>query len=82
MHRDIKMVPVLQLDDLAALQAASKHLDELGFRSDVGPFGDLPAEQHAPWMTPANGGYLFYLDPNDRYEEAMSALGRFFGCTD
>lgn len=73
------MKPVLQLQDLEALEKASAHLAERGHPSRVGPFDELPASEHAGWMSPDQGGYLLYLPDDDRFEQAMDCLGSFFG---
>lgn len=81
MSEEPTLVPVLQLGDRAALEAAREHLGREGFVTRVGPFEELPDAQRQDWMVPANGGFLFYLE-KDRYEAAMPLLGRFFGCTE
>ncbi len=75
-----KLIPVLQMDDKEALEAAGKHLEENGYRVDVGPFSDIPEGELQDWMTPENGGYIFYLEESE-YEAAMNMLGDFFGYT-
>jgi len=81
MKEQVELVPVLQLPDLDAMKAAQAHLEKNGYRTKVGPFGDLPAEQRKEWMKPEKGGYLFYLE-KAKYEPAMKMLGKFFGCTE
>jgi hypothetical protein len=76
-----ELIPVLQLADLEALKAAQVHLAKAGYVTNVGPFSELPKSQYEDWMTPANGGYLFYLE-KARYKPAMDMLGNFFGCTE
>ena len=73
-----KLIPVLQMDDIEALNAAKKHLEENGYRAAVGPFSDLSDAELQDWMTPENGGYMFYLEES-KYEPAMNMLGDFFG---
>ena len=75
------LVPVLQMDDLVALKAAGKHLEENGFRMEIGPFSDLPESELQDWMTPENGGFIFYLEES-KYQDAMTMLGDFFGYTE
>ncbi len=74
------LIPVLQLEDREALQAAQNHLGAHGYRTRVGPFDELPEDEREDWMTPANGGYLFYLE-REKYEPAMTLLGEVFGYT-
>ena len=74
------LIPVLQMDDLDAMNSAKKHLEENGYLTKVGPFSELPASERKDWMTPANGGYIFYLE-KDKYQKAMELLGTFFGYT-
>ena len=74
------LIPVLQLDDIEALKAARKHLEENGYEVDVGSFSDLPQSEWQDWMTPENGGFIFYLEESN-YEAAMTMLGDFFGYT-
>jgi hypothetical protein len=81
MDENAGLIPVLQLDDLEALKAARKHLEANGYKTRVGPFDELPEAERQDWMTPANGGHLFYLE-QAKYEPAMTMLGKFFGCTD
>ncbi|GEM_PF-3348018 len=81
MEENAELMPVLQLEDLAALEAAQEHLGNHGYKTRVGPFSELPVEAHEDWMTPENGGYLFYLE-KAKYEPAMTMLGEFFGCTE
>jgi hypothetical protein len=76
-----ELIPVLQLTDLEALKAAQVHLAKDGYVTKVGPFSELPKSQYEDWMTPANGGYLFYLE-KAKYKPAMNMLGKFFGCTE
>jgi hypothetical protein len=76
-----ELIPVLQLADLEALRAAQVHLAKDGYVTNVGPFSELPKSQYQDWMTPANGGYLFYLE-KAKYKPAMDVLGKFFGCTE
>ena len=75
-----KLIAVLQMDDIEALKAARKHLEENGYRTDISPFSDLPEDELQEWMTPENGGYVFYLEES-KYETAMNMLGDFFGYT-
>jgi len=75
-----KLIPVLQMDDIKALEAAREHLEDNGFMADVRPFSDLPESGLQDWMTPENGGYLFFLEES-KYEDAMNMLGDFFGYT-
>ena len=56
------LIPVLQLGDLQALKATRVRLSRLGYVARVGPFSELSQAQYQDWMTPANGGYLFYLE--------------------
>ena len=81
MEETVELIPVLQLGELAALKAAQEHLGKHGYKTRVGPFDELPSAAHQDWMTPANGGYLFYLE-KAKYEPAMDMLGKFFGCTE
>lgn len=76
-----ELIPVLQLTDLDALKAAQVHLSKEGYVTIVRPFSELPESQCQDWMTPANGGYLFYLE-KAKYKPAMDVLGKFFGCTE
>jgi hypothetical protein len=78
MSEPTELTPVLQLNDLEALKAAQKHLGKHGYRTRVGPFSELPSDAHQDWMTPASGGYLFYLE-KATYKPAMTMLGKFFG---
>ncbi len=73
-----KLIPVLQMDDIGALEAARKHLENEGFLADVRPFRDLAEGGLQEWMTAENGGYLFYLE-EAKYDDAMKLLGDFFG---
>ncbi|MCK5117812.1 MAG: hypothetical protein KAR44_14550 [Candidatus Aegiribacteria sp.] len=75
-----KLIPVLQMDDIKALEAARKHLEENGFKADIGSFSDLPEGDLQDWMIPENGGWMFYLE-EAKYEAAMNMLGDFFGYT-
>ena len=72
------LIPVLQMDDREALEGAREHMGGLGYRARISPFEDLPDSMHQDWMTPTNGGFLFYLE-KERLEPAMELLGRFFG---
>ncbi|MBC8478141.1 hypothetical protein H8D51_01215 [bacterium] len=74
------LIPVLQLCDLDALKAARVHLQHEGFETKIVPFAELPETERQDWMTPKDGGYLFYLE-QARHEPAMEMLGKFFGCT-
>ena len=71
-------MPVLQMDDIEALEAAAVHLEENGFKAVVGAFGELAEKDIDDWMTPENGGYLFYIEASV-YEDAMTLFGDFFG---
>jgi len=75
------LIAVLQMDDLEALNSAKKHLEENGFKAAIGPFAELSGDDRQDWMTPENGGYIFYLE-KEKYQEAMEMLGTFFGYTD
>jgi len=81
MSDEISMIPVLQFAEENDLRQASEHLTGLGFQNRYGPFGDLPEEMYTDWMTPADEGYICYLPENEKFEEAMDALGKFFGYT-
>ncbi len=72
------LIAVLQMDDLDALKSAKKHLEDNGYKAEVGSFSELPEAEHQDWMTPANGGYIFYLEKG-KYQVAMEMLGKFFG---
>jgi hypothetical protein len=72
-----ELIPVLQLEDLEALRAAQEHLEKADYVVKVIPFSDLPQSERQDWMTPANDGYLFYLE-KAKYEPAMQMLGEFF----
>jgi len=72
------LIPVLQMDDRAALDAAMEHLSEQGYKAEVGSFSDLTKVEHQDWMTPENGGFIFYLEES-KYEAAMTMLDDFFG---
>ncbi|MCD4706877.1 MAG: hypothetical protein K8S62_03980 [Candidatus Sabulitectum sp.] len=78
MNKNPELIPVLQMDDLDALNSAKKHLEENGFAAEVRLFSELPSSEHPDWIIPANGGYIFYLE-KDRYREAMEMLGTYFG---
>jgi len=80
MNTGKELIPVLQMDDLEALQAAEKHLNDNGYETRIGPFNELPETEISDWMTPSNGGFLFYLE-KERYQPAMQMLGEFFGYT-
>jgi hypothetical protein len=73
-----ELIPVLQLEDLSALEEASDHLKKAGYLANIIPFSELPESEWQEWMTPANGGYLFYLEKG-KYEPAMKMLGELFG---
>lgn len=75
-----KLIPVLQMDDIEALKAARKHLEENGYRADVSSFSDIPEIELQDWMMPENGGYMFYIEES-KYEAAMNMLEDFFGYT-
>lgn len=75
-----KLIPVLQMDDIKALDAAREHLEENGYRADVSPFSDIPEGELQDWMAPDNGDYVFYVEES-KYEAAMNMLGDFFGYT-
>lgn len=79
MEENADLMPVLQLEDLDALKAAREHLAQNGYRTQVGPFAELPEAEWQDWMTPSNGGYLLYLE-RAHYAPAMDMLGKFFGC--
>jgi hypothetical protein len=73
------LIPVLQMDQLDALEAAREHLEEKGFRTWIEPFSEMSTDLiDEDWMIPENGGYIFYLE-EDKFEEAMTILGDFFG---
>ncbi len=74
------LVPVLQLENLAALEAARDFLTRKGYQCRVGPFHELPPDQQLRWMKPVRGGYLLYLEQTDRYKSGMELLEEFFGC--
>ncbi|MEA3265623.1 MAG: hypothetical protein U9P42_01590 [Candidatus Fermentibacteria bacterium] len=74
------LIAVLQMDDLEALNSAKRHLEENGYHAEVGPFAELPVSDRQDWMTPENGGYIFYLE-KEKYQAAMKMLGTFFGYT-
>lgn len=75
-----KLIPVLQMDDLGAIEAAREHLEENGYRADVRLLSDLPESELQDWMTPENGDYMFYIEES-KFETAMNMLGDFFGYT-
>ena len=81
MKQEKELIPVLQLEDPEALEAAAKHLNEKGYETRVGLFAELAEEDIADWMNPSAGGWLFYLE-KERYEPAMELLGDFFGYTE
>jgi len=78
---DEKLIPVLQMDDIEALKAAMKHLEENGFRTDIGSFSDLSDDELRDWMIHENGGYIFFVEES-QYEAAMNILGDYFGFTE
>ncbi|MCK5131417.1 MAG: hypothetical protein KAR40_04620 [Candidatus Sabulitectum sp.] len=80
MNENPVLMAVLQVDDLDVLNSAKKHLEENGYKAEVGPFAELPESEHQDWMTPANGGYIFYLE-KEKYQPAMEMLVTFFGYT-
>lgn len=73
-----ELMPVLQMDDIEALEAAAAHLEENGFKALVRSFSEMAEEDTDEWMTPENGGYLLYIEASE-YEDAMTLLGDFFG---
>ena len=75
-----KLIPVLQMEDKKVLEADGKHIEENGYRVDIGPFTDLQEDELQEWMTAENGGYVFYLEES-KYEAAMNMLGDCFGYT-
>jgi hypothetical protein len=81
MNTGKELIPVLQLDDLEALEAAEKHLNENGYETRIGPFEELQESEIFDWMIPSQGGFMFYLE-KDRYQPAMELLGEFFGYTE
>ncbi len=72
------LIAVLQMDELEFLNSAKKHLEEHGFKAEVGSFSDLSKSDHQDWMTPENGAYILYLE-KEKYTPAMDKLGKFFG---
>ncbi len=78
MTKQPELIPVLQLEDLDALRSAREHLEKAGYVINIAPFSDLPQNEWQGWMTPANGGFLFYLE-KEKYQPAMEMLGEFFG---
>lgn len=72
------LIAVLQMDDLESLNSAKKHLEEKGYAAEVGPFSELPVSDYQDWMTPKNGGFIFYVE-KDKYQQVMETLGTFFG---
>ena len=81
MEENAKMVPVVQLGDLAALQAAQEQLGTHGYKMKVESFSELPKAEYQDWMIPARSGYLFYLEKAS-YVPAMEILGEFLGYSD
>lgn len=77
MAKRVKLIPVLQIKDFEALEAAQEHLGKHGYKTKVGPFSELPEAEHEDWMEPASKGYLFYLD-EAKLEPGLEVPAEYF----
>ena len=81
MSKILKLIPVLQMQDIKALEDAKAHLSEKGHFVKIYPFEEIGKDEITEWMNREKGGYVLYIE-KEKYDKIMKLLEKFFGYED